>query len=182
MKLNLRGVQATPVEPPSKKPMQLRRCRFQKEGHCIMKLATNTHGLHLAAGEWSRRSWWAEPLDGGKRGRELNRKRKFLLIFTVIHALASMFTFVESFALGMARFDTGAEAGAAGTVLLYAGQALLFPLVTFIFGLEGAGSFFPGLLGWLPVLANSLFWAFVAWWLYSAIRRSYRGSEDSTAV
>ena len=100
----------------------------------------------------------------------------------MIHALASMFTFVESFALGMARFDTGAEAGTEETVLLQASQVLLFPLVTLIFRFEGAGSFFPGLLGLLPVIANSLLWSFVAWWLYSAIRRWYRGSEGPAAV
>ena len=111
----------------------------------------------------------------------MNRKRKFLLIFTVVHALASVFTFVGLFTLGMGRFDTGAEAGVAETALSYASQALLFPLVTLIFGLDGAGSVLPGLLGWLPILFNSLLWAFVAWWLYSTIRPPHRGSSDSTA-
>ena len=100
----------------------------------------------------------------------------------MIHALASLFTFVESFAIGMARFDTGAATGTAETVLLRASQVLLFPLVTLIFRLKGADSFFPGLLGLLPVLANSLLWSLVAWRLYSAIRRRYRGSEGPAAA
>jgi hypothetical protein len=112
----------------------------------------------------------------------VNRKTKFLLVFTVIHALASVYTFVHSFALGLARLDTGAEAGVAETVLSQISQVLFLPLATPIMELEGLDSFLPGLLGWLPVLANSLLWSFVAWWLYSTIRRWYRGSEDPTAV
>ena len=97
--------------------------------------------------------------------------KSFLFAFTAAHAALTVFLFLVTFNRGMSRFDTGAPPTPADNVLESASTVLIFPLGTLAMRWDLAPVFFPGLLGYLPVVANSLVWALVAWWLVVALRQ-----------
>ena len=88
----------------------------------------------------------------------------FLGIFTVAHAALSVLALVGSYAAGMRSFDSGARPTLIEQTLDSAADLLLSPIFTGLLDHE-AGRLFPGLLGYLPVLLNSLLWALAAWLL-----------------
>ena len=97
--------------------------------------------------------------------------KKFVLWFTLGHAIVSVAAFAWSFSLGMANFDDGAPEGPGEAVLHAFSQTLLFPIFTGFTRLPAAQFLFPGVLGWLPLVANSVFWAFLVWLLFASARR-----------
>lgn len=84
------------------------------------------------------------------------------------HFAATSCAFLASFAMGMARFDTGGVETPAEAALGVATQVLMFPLVTASLWLRiGA----PGPAGWLIVFANSLCWGLAIAWVIDQLRR-----------
>ena len=90
----------------------------------------------------------------------------FLMVFVLVHSAVSVFLLLRSFSLGMARFDSGASPTAMESLVEHLSDILLSPVFTLTVRSHAASVLFPGLLGWLPVVANSILWAFGAWWLF----------------
>ena len=97
--------------------------------------------------------------------------KRFVILFTLAHGIASLVTTVSSFGLSMGRFDSGAPPSRAEALLTTTSEVLVFPVFTGFLRLHSAQYLFPGALGWLPVAANSLLWAFVVWFLFASFQR-----------
>jgi hypothetical protein len=97
--------------------------------------------------------------------------RRFLVPFVVVHSLVSIWLVVVAFGQGMTRFETGAEPTFVERTVDFLSGLLPSPLFTLVVKSKVLGAAFPGLLGWAPLLANSVLWAFLAWWLIAIGRR-----------
>lgn len=96
---------------------------------------------------------------------------KFLVAFVVVHSLASVWFFGMAFGQSMARFDTGGKPTFGERAIDVLSDVLLSPLFTLATRSRALGAALPGLLGYVPLLANSVLWAFLAWWLLALGRR-----------
>ena len=105
--------------------------------------------------------------------------RNYLLAFMAIHAVSSVGAFLICFDQGMDRFDTGGQATAFERLACAMAAVLLSPICTLMVRWKFASILFPGLLGYVPVLANSLVWAAAAWWLLALGRRRWHRPEAS---
>ncbi len=108
---------------------------------------------------------------GTNRGSSLLPSKRFLLAFASLHAVVTWLMFLVVFGRGMSRFDSGAPPTVADAALESASTILLSPLATLAMQWDFAPAFFPGLLGYVPVVANSLLWAVASWWLIVALRK-----------
>ena len=99
---------------------------------------------------------------------------KFLVPFVAVHSLVSVWLSVVAFGQGMARLDTGAEPTFVERAVDFLSDLVLSPLFTLATKSTVIGAALPGLLGYVPVLANSVLWAFLAWWLIALGRRLQR--------
>jgi hypothetical protein len=90
---------------------------------------------------------------------------------TVAHAALSFLLFMAAFGASMGRFDSGEAATAGERILDFVAEILLWPLFAPLthWGGRSVDAVFPGVLGYIPLLLNSLLWAFaivLAWrWL-----------------
>ena len=96
-----------------------------------------------------------------------HRRGRFLLLFTLGHAVLSVVVFLFAFAHGMA----SAHASTAELALSWFSAFLLSPLFIVVVRSDSLGPLFPGVLGFLPVFANSFLWALAAWWAVAFRRR-----------
>jgi len=97
--------------------------------------------------------------------------KRFVILFSLVHGIASLAAFASSFGLGMGRFDSGAAPSRGEAFLTTVSEVLLSPVFTGLSRLPAAQFLFPGVLGWLPVAANSLLWAFFVWFLFASVQR-----------
>ncbi len=79
------------------------------------------------------------------------------IILTALHAALTMALFLWSSSMGMRRFDTGGTAELRERILQIVSITLMCPIF-YPLSLMGGGLSFPGLLGYLPLLANSFLW------------------------
>ncbi len=89
------------------------------------------------------------------------------------HAALSMTLFLGSFGRGMARFDTGEPATTGARLLDVVAEILLWPLFAPLadWGGPWTNSVFAGLLGYVPLLLNSVIWAFAIVFAWRLMRR-----------
>lgn len=87
--------------------------------------------------------------------------------FTLLHAVISWGLFLVSFAAGMSRFDTSAAAGIGEKVLRLLSRLLLWPIFYPLveWGPRPLPWYFSGVLGYTPIILNSLIWGVAIWWL-----------------
>ena len=97
--------------------------------------------------------------------------RRFLLIFVPLHAAASWALFRSAFSMGMSRFDTGGPKSLLEAALETSSKVLLSPVFMAATASARLRPLFPGLLGYLPLLLNSLVWAVLVWLLAAAASR-----------
>jgi hypothetical protein len=95
--------------------------------------------------------------------------KRFVILFTLVHGIASVAAFASSFTLEAQRFDSGASASRGEVLLTTISDILLFPIFTGFLRLPSAQFFC--VLGWLPVVANSVLWAFFVWLLFASVQR-----------
>lgn len=90
------------------------------------------------------------------------RIRPVLLLISVtgIHVASSIVLLLSVFGAGMARFDSGAPASATESVARWAFAILSFPLLSLLERMPAAR--FPGLWGYVPVVANGAIWGLAA--------------------
>jgi hypothetical protein len=90
---------------------------------------------------------------------------------TLGHAVLSFVLFMASVGATMGRLDTGEAATAGERIFGTVAEILLWPLFAPLadWGGRSVDAIFPGVLGYLPLLLNSLLWALaivIAWrWL-----------------
>jgi hypothetical protein len=70
----------------------------------------------------------------------------------------------------MDRFDSGLPPTSADKAVEALSDFLLSPVFKLMTRSILFGELFSGLLGYLPLLANSVLWAFLAWWLLVSVR------------
>lgn len=109
------------------------------------------------------------------------KKKVYLVVITALHFILTIGLMLFSFSEVMSRFDDGIPP-TVKTHLFYTGMSILsFPIVS----LARLGpSIYPGLLGYIPYILNSLLWAFVIVyglaWLRSKIHKVYLAGDERT--
>jgi hypothetical protein len=98
----------------------------------------------------------------------------FFFAFVIVHAGTSLALFFRDFSLEMARLDSGLPPSGVDRLVSSASIVLLSPVFTAATRSDRIAVFFPGLLGWLPLVANSALWAVVSWWCVVALSRLRR--------
>jgi hypothetical protein len=76
-----------------------------------------------------------------------------------------------TFGKSMERFDSGEARSAAEALLDATANTMLNPLFWLLSESDIGVVLFPGLLGYIPILANSAIWALAAWWLIVSSQR-----------
>lgn len=97
--------------------------------------------------------------------------KRFLVIYVVTHTTIAVSLFLWTFGTGMTRFETGQPQGWLDAAAERAADVLLSPVFTTIADAGWANQWFPGLLGYLPILFNSLLWGVAVWVLFAAVSR-----------
>jgi hypothetical protein len=87
---------------------------------------------------------------------------------TGIHVASSIVLLLYVFGAGMARFDSGAAASATESVAGWAFAILSFPVLTLLERVPAVR--FPGLWGYVPVVANGAIWGVAAVLVHSRLR------------
>jgi hypothetical protein len=77
----------------------------------------------------------------------------------------------------MDRFDSGLPATFGEKTIELVSGILLSPVFKLATESRLLRDLFPGLLGYLPMLANSVLWAFLTWWLLAILARHYSASH-----
>ncbi|HTY63847.1 MAG TPA: hypothetical protein VMG30_16485 [Acidobacteriota bacterium] len=100
-------------------------------------------------------------------GKGVHKKYWQIAGLTLLHAAISWGMFLFSFAAGMSRFDTGAAAGIGERAISLLSRLLFWPIYYPLveWGPRPLIWFFDGLLGYIPILLNSLIWGVTIWWL-----------------
>ena len=92
-------------------------------------------------------------------------KPKPIILIALVHFFISRALFIWSFGLSMARFDMGKPATALEWFAEGVSNVLDFPIALLINQLPPA--WFPGLVGYIPFVINSVVWGLVVWFVYS---------------
>lgn len=104
------------------------------------------------------------------------RLRTALIVggLTLGHAALSFVLFIASFGSTMSRFDTGQAASAGERLLETVAEILLWPIFAPLahWGGRSVNALFPGVLGYVPLLLNSLLWALAIVLLWRRMRRA----------
>jgi len=95
-------------------------------------------------------------------------------LITICHAMLTWLFFMLSFRMGMSRLDSGPPGMPGEHVLSRAAEIMMWPLITPLLHWQPKLFYraFPGLLGYIPLLLNSLIWALVIMWLWRRIQGS----------
>ncbi|MBL0226352.1 MAG: hypothetical protein IPQ16_12540 [Geobacteraceae bacterium] len=90
------------------------------------------------------------------------------ILITICHATLTWLLFMLSFRMSMSRFDSGIPGMPGEHTLSKAAEIMMWPLITPILHWHPKWFYqvFPGLLGYIPLLLNSLLWALVIVWLW----------------
>ena len=98
----------------------------------------------------------------------------------------STWLFMLDFSRAMGRLDSGLPPSWSDSLVARLSNVFLSPLFVLMARSNVGGVVFSGILGYLPLLANSVLWALGAWWLLQLARRlgARRSSprDDSTAI
>jgi hypothetical protein len=84
-----------------------------------------------------------------------------------------------AFTRGMDRFDSGMAPTFGERAVEFLSDLLLSPVFKLTTKSRLLRELFPGLLGYLPLLANSALWAFLTWWLFAILTRHFFATEPS---
>ena len=108
-----------------------------------------------------------------------------IILITIGHAALTMIMFLQSFRMGMSRFDSGATVALGERVLNGAVTIMMWPLITplLLWRPNRLNQIFSGLLGYIPLLLNSLVWALVIMWFWrkSKVQLQRRGCDCNDA-
>jgi hypothetical protein len=92
-----------------------------------------------------------------------------IILITIGHATLTWLLFLQSFRMGMSRFDSGVPIALGERVLNGAVAIMMWPFITplLLWWPNRLNHLFSGLLGYIPLLLNSLIWALVIMWFWS---------------
>ena len=92
-----------------------------------------------------------------------------IILITIGHATLTWLLFLQSFRMGMPRFDSGAPIALGERVLSGAVTIMMWSFITplVLWWPNQLNHLFSGLLGIIPLLLNSLVWALVIIWIWS---------------
>ena len=103
----------------------------------------------------------------------MKRPILFIAVASLLHGGLTMLLFLLSFSHGMSRFETGAQPAFWANVLQFVATFLTWPILYPLS--KWGGPFFtqafPGLLGYVPLLLNSLTWGTAGWLMVTAARK-----------
>ncbi len=94
--------------------------------------------------------------------------KRFWIIagIAVCHFILSVVAMVQSFGMGMSRFDSGAPPSPLEQFVAGAHAVLSFPVLFIFMRLHGDWMrWFSGLAGYIPFVANSILWALCLYWV-----------------
>lgn len=93
----------------------------------------------------------------------------WIIVIAVVHFVVSLAFLMLSFSDSMARFDTGEPRNMMGSVIYYTSEILAFPIVKLV---EHSGlQLHSTIAQYLPFVANSLVWGWVAVFVFRRVRR-----------
>jgi|SRR6185312_14484626 len=92
--------------------------------------------------------------------------RRITLVIAILHLVVSVALTATTYALSMDRFDADAPPTPAERIIEVCLQVLCFPIVRWAMASRVR---FPGLIGYLPFIVNSLLWATAISWIYRVI-------------
>jgi len=98
---------------------------------------------------------------------------RFFLPFVIAHSCLSVGLSLAAFTDGMDRFDSGLPPTFLEKVVETLSDVFLSPLFKLSIKSRLLGELFPGRLGYLLFVANSVLWAFLVWWLLAFLARSF---------
>ncbi len=102
----------------------------------------------------------------------------FLVCFTLGHALLTVSLFLLAFRQALRAFETNEPPGPAAATIGVAAEVLRWPVVEPLVR-WGPAWLFPGPLGYIPILANSLVWAAAALAVHALLRRRREAEEPA---
>lgn len=93
----------------------------------------------------------------------------WIIVIAVVHFVVSLAFLMLSFSDSMARFDTGEPRNMMSSVIYYTSEILAFPIVKLV---EHSGlQLHSTIAQYLPFVANSLVWGWVAVFVFRRVRR-----------
>ena len=98
------------------------------------------------------------------------------MLITVIHFITAFGVSLYTFSAGMSRFDTNREATTIEMSARTISAVLLYPIFLPMVSLMGktGAKLFPGVLGYIPMFANSLVWGVSISCLFGIAKRMKR--------
>ena len=93
------------------------------------------------------------------------KKRTFIIVATLVHAVVSFGLYLHAFSMGMRRFDSALSAGLGERLILIIAKILLCPIAypaKFWFPKVNMGGLLAFVLGYSLLFLNSFIWAIAA--------------------
>jgi len=96
----------------------------------------------------------------------------------LFHLLGTVGSMLKTFSMGMSRFDSGEPITFLEKVLMAVWKSLIFPIGTLSQRLDWGH--LPGILGWIPIMLNSMLWAGAIIGIIVIIRK-HQKSQNKTS-
>jgi hypothetical protein len=113
----------------------------------------------------------------------MKRPILFIAVASILHGGITMLLLLLSFSHGMSRLETGVQPASWANVLQFIATFLAWPIVypLSIWGGPVCDQLFRGLLGYIPLLLNSLTWGIAGWLIVRKIKNKRRFETSSPA-
>jgi len=101
-------------------------------------------------------------------------------LLTIVHFGLTFVLFLMDFSVGMSQFDTGDDPTIIENALHVAATVMMWPIFEPMakWGGHFVAQLFPGVLGYIPMLTNSLVWGLAVWLILGrAMWRRKRSTE-----
>ena len=114
----------------------------------------------------------------------MKKKTIVLLSTTVLHFGLTVSLFLAEFSAGMNRFEAGTTSTAGDSLLHFVAITLMWPIFYPMvnWGGQFASKFFPGILGYVPMLLNSLIWGFMSLWFFNLMTGQKSNTEHKATI
>ena len=109
----------------------------------------------------------------------MKKKIITITVLTLLHFGLTIVLSIMDLSAGMSRFDTGANPTMGNNVLHFVTTMLRWPIFEPLFKWGGrlASQLFSGILGYIPMLLNSLVWGILGWIIIDKVMKKRRAER-----